>query len=99
MPIEAIVADGARRVRQIFDWFGGTGTKPAIGQYIGATGFVTLIADATDVRGLVGAGVPVGGLTGQYLVKISATNYDVGWATVTINNAALDALQWQQFAR
>ena len=46
-----IVSDGERRVQQVADWFGGTGTKPATGQYIGATGFEDDIADGIDVRG------------------------------------------------
>jgi len=40
----------------------------------GATG-------ATGAAGATGAGVAVGGTTGQVLQKLSATNYDTGWAT------------------
>ena len=47
----AIVSDGARRVVQIVDWFGGTGDKPDTGQYVGSGGFVTDIAQAVDIRG------------------------------------------------
>ena len=50
-PSFAVVADGARRVQQIIDWQGGEGTKPAAGQYVGAAGLVTSVADAVDVRG------------------------------------------------
>ena len=39
---------------QVADWFGGSGTKPDIGQYIGATGFVAAIADGVDIRGPAG---------------------------------------------
>ena len=45
-----VIADGTRRVREIFDWIGGGGTKPATG-YEGATGTVPDIADAVDYRG------------------------------------------------
>lgn len=45
-----VIADGTRRVREIFDWTGGGGTKPAIG-YEGATGTVPDIEDAVDYRG------------------------------------------------
>lgn len=54
-PVSAVVTDGARRVYQVVDWTGGTGTKPATGLYVGAAGWVTLIADAVDVRGPAGA--------------------------------------------
>ena len=36
---------------------------------------------ATGPAGATGAGVAVGGTTGQVLQKLSATNYDTGWAT------------------
>lgn len=48
------VVDGARIVQQIVDWHGGGGTKPATGQYVGATGFVSAIADAVNIRGAPG---------------------------------------------
>lgn len=35
-------------------------------------------------RGKPGEGVPTGGTTGQYLVKISDTDYDTAWETVNI---------------
>ena len=47
----AAVADGNRVVHQVTDWTGGTGAKPATGRYVGSTGFVTDIADATDIKG------------------------------------------------
>ena len=52
----AIVVDGERRVHQVADWFGGAGTKPAAGDYVGADGLVSDIADAVDVRGPEGPG-------------------------------------------
>ncbi|WP_225784262.1 hypothetical protein [Xenophilus sp. Marseille-Q4582] len=55
-PILATVADGARYVHQVADWTGGTGTKPATGDYIGPTGLVSDIASAVNIRGAAGAG-------------------------------------------
>ena len=53
-PTFAVATDGARSVLQVVDWVGGEGTKPVTGKYVGAAGFVTLIADAVDIRGLKG---------------------------------------------
>ena len=53
-PKFATVPDSERRVLQVADWFGGGGTKPDIGQYIGAAGFVAAIADGVDIRGPAG---------------------------------------------
>ena len=54
---------------------GATGATGAQGP-AGATG-------ATGATGAAGQGVPVGGTTGQALVKLSGTNYDTGWTTVS----------------
>lgn len=62
-PIAGVVSDGARRVHRIVDWAGGEGTKPATGQYIGATGYVTLVADAADMRGPQGPDMLIDALT------------------------------------
>lgn len=53
-PKFATVPDGERRVLQVADWFGGGGTKPDTGQYIGATGFVATIGEGVDIRGPAG---------------------------------------------
>lgn len=53
-PILAVVTNGERRVHRVVDWTGGEGTKPATGQYVGENGFVTDVADATDIRGPAG---------------------------------------------
>jgi hypothetical protein len=53
-PVFSTVSDGARRVQRITNWTGGTGTKPAVGKYVGATGLVDNIADAVDIRGAQG---------------------------------------------
>ena len=77
-PVFANVADGSRFVQQITDWVGGEGTKPATGKYVGATGLVTLIADAVDIRGASGAGSgdvtgPVSSTTGHIAVFADGT--------------------------
>lgn len=48
-------------------------------------------ADGTD-----GVGVPIGGTTGQFLVKNSNTDYDTAWATLTsyLTDAANDGVRW-----
>ena len=53
-PVLAVVSDGNRRVLQVSDWVGGSGLPPAIGGYIGASGLVSLIANAIDIRGSEG---------------------------------------------
>lgn len=63
-PALAAVADGARIVHQVVDWIGGFGDKPDTGQYIGAAGYVTLIADAVDIRGAPGGGAGSGDFSG-----------------------------------
>jgi hypothetical protein len=55
-PVLATVTDSARRVQQVIDWTGGTGSKPATGLYVGATGLTATIGDAVDIRGAAGAG-------------------------------------------
>jgi hypothetical protein len=56
-PVLSVVNDGVttRRVFQIVDWVGGTGTKPSVlNQYIGTTGIVSTTELAADIRGLQG---------------------------------------------
>lgn len=61
VPELATVTDGARRVHQVVDWFGGTGTKPATGDYVGAAGLTPTIGAAVDIRGPAGtATIPDG---------------------------------------
>lgn len=60
-PQFAVVTDDQRRVLQVSGWTGGTGTEPASGLYVGATGMVSDIADAINIRGASGAD----GATGQ----------------------------------
>ena len=56
VPVLAAISDGERRVQQVVDWTGGTAPKPATGDYVGPTGFVSLIGNATDIRGATGFG-------------------------------------------
>lgn len=60
-PIFAVVNDGSRKVLQVTGWTGGTGTAPATGLYVGATGFVSLIANGVDISG---PAATWGGITG-----------------------------------
>lgn len=53
-PVLAVVSDGNRRVLQVSDWVGGSGLPPDSGGYIGASGLVSLIANAIDIRGSEG---------------------------------------------
>ena len=41
-------------VLQIYDWVGGAGAKPTVGQYLSSNGLVSNIANADNVRGLQG---------------------------------------------
>lgn len=52
-PLPAVASDSDRRVLEITDWTGGTGTKPAVG-YLGTSGIVSAIADGVDIRGASG---------------------------------------------
>lgn len=54
--VTANVPDGARVVQQVIEWIGGEGTKPALtpALYVSPTGFTSVIANATDIRGATG---------------------------------------------
>lgn len=72
-PVFAVVSDGERRVLQVADWTGGSGTKPATGKYVGTTGLVDAIGDGVDVRGPAGAG---GGADWTYVWQTSDVSTD-----------------------
>jgi len=55
-PVLSIQVDNDRRVQQVIDWIGGTGTKPIVGQYVSDTGFTINISEAIDIRGPAGSG-------------------------------------------
>lgn len=71
-PVFAAVSDAARRVLQVVDWVGGEGTKPATGDYVGATGLEADIANGVNIRGETGATGPAGSGSGDML----AATYD-----------------------
>jgi len=50
-PVVSLISDGNRRVLQVSDWVGGSGSPPAIGGYIGSSGLVSSIVDAINIRG------------------------------------------------
>ena len=50
-PVFSVLSDGERRVLQVSDWVGGTGTKPTTGQYVGISGLVDDIENGVDIRG------------------------------------------------
>lgn len=52
-PLIRIVTDSARRVMEIYDWTGGTGTKPATG-YISSSGLTSTLSAGADIRGATG---------------------------------------------
>lgn len=105
-PKFAVVTDGTRRVQQVVDWFGGTGSKPATGEYVGATGLVATAALAVDIRGPAGAGTgsvnPSGTIaendlaaftdaSGQVIKALKAADLPVSTATQTAINAKVAA--------
>ena len=94
----AVVADGERRVQRVVGWFGGTGTAPESGLYVGEEGFVSDIAEATDIRGEAGSGGGGGGSGTVTSVGLTASNGIVatggpitssGTFTITVNANAL----------
>jgi hypothetical protein len=52
-PVMRTAADGTRIVFEVYDWTGGTGTKPGTG-YVSSSGLTSNIASATNVRGAQG---------------------------------------------
>ncbi len=55
-PNLGVVLDGSRAVVKLVSWSNGTGTPPGYGTYMGPSGYVVDIADATDIRGPAGSG-------------------------------------------
>ncbi len=49
-PVIALVPDGERIVMQVDDWTGGESNKPAVGMYVGPSGFVATATEATNIR-------------------------------------------------
>lgn len=87
-PVLSLVTDGARRVLQVYDWVGGTGSKPATGSYIGASGLTGVLASAVDVRGSIGAtGAAGADAPSSVKVELDVGSTPVADATFTITNA------------
>lgn len=86
-PILATVLDGLRRVLQVVDWAGGTGSKPTTGQYVGPTGLVSTAAAGVDIRG------PLATPVAATLKRLSTTpmTAETGARNVVFDTAALDA--------
>jgi hypothetical protein len=86
----AVASDGDRRVIQVIDWAGGTGTKPGTG-YVSSAGLTSTIGDAIDVRGPAGvdgregAGSAVFGVPGTLAAGVGAARwYNDSGRTLTI---------------
>ena len=92
-PILAIISDSARRVLQVYDWTGGTGSKPATGSYIGVSGLTGVLASAVDVRGSTGAtgatGASGADATTSLLVEVDVGSTPVPDATFTIASVGM----------
>ncbi|MFN3758429.1 MAG: hypothetical protein ACK4SF_04360 [Algoriphagus aquaeductus] len=69
-PVFAVLSDGERRVLQVVDWVGGTGTKPTTGLYVGADGLKVSIGDGVDIRGPQGPAGSGGGGSGTYITDL-----------------------------
>ena len=78
-PVFAIISDGERRVLQLQNWTGGSGSTPGNeGYYVGASGLTPYLYDAVDVRGPRGSdgqpGTP--GTNGVDSTPITTINFD-----------------------
>lgn len=84
-PVLSVVSDGSRRVYQIVDWVGGTGTKPSTtNQFIGPSGIVGTAAAAVDIRGTTGATGPANSLSINSVDTVAADQP----TTVTVGGTA-----------
>ena len=91
-PELAVVTDGTRRVQQVVDWFGGGGTKPATGEYVGATGLVALIGDAVDIRGPAGTATIPDGDKGDITTSSGGDVWEIDAGAVGTTELADDAV-------
>lgn len=81
-PLLTVTEDGARRVLRVTDWTGGGGTKPAVGQYLGPSGWVATAAEAVDLRGAQGNT----GATGATGDGWTGATYDAATGVVTFTS-------------
>lgn len=95
-PVFGLVSDGLRRVLQVIDWTGGTGTKPATGLYVGPLGLTPNIGEGVDLRGIQGiqgiqgpAGPNIFGLTLRELFAVNDTNIQHGGCDLDVNTNRL----------
>ena len=97
-PTWSIQNDGARRVIRIESWVGGTGTPPSgAGQYVGASGFVTDINDAIDIRGPAGS-FSGGSISSSDIQDGAITEPKLADGAVTRDKIANDAVDTAQLA-
>jgi len=71
--------DGTRTLIKVIDWSGGTGTKPAVGVYIGTAGYVTAKADAFNFNAI------------KRVMPFSAVSNAQGIATINYSSAKFAA--------
>ena len=88
-----LVSSGDDSVLELFEWIGGTGTKPTTTGYLSGTGIVSNILNATNIRGLQGVrGIQgVKGETGESGVsagKISSIKYNDDLSILVTNTDA-----------
>ena len=88
-----IVARGDDSVLHLFEWIGGTGTKPTTTGYLSGTGIVANILNATNIRGLQGVQGIQGvkgetGASGDSANKISSISYNDDLAILVTNTDA-----------
>lgn len=53
--------------------------------YSGLSGYSGMNPGPSGYSGYAGVGVPVGGNTGTFLVKLSSLSYDVGWTSTNVS--------------
>lgn len=93
-PVFSIVTDSARRVLQVSDWTGGTGTKPTTGLYVTASGLSSTLASAIDIlgpQGTAGAGtgdlLSTNNLSELTSPSTARTNLGLGTAATSASTA------------
>lgn len=91
-PQLATPSDGVRRVHQIAGWTGGQGTPPTSGQYLGPSGLVTDIGDATDIRGPAGTATIPNGDKGDITTSNSGDTWQINAGAVGTSELADGAL-------